>query len=77
MNNAFTVIRLDNSADSEPVSENGALVTSKSDKDLHGIGTVSIKQALKKYGGDIEWSYDRDEKKFITTILISHFSKKN
>lgn len=77
MNSAFTVIRLDNSADSEPVTEGGALVTSKSDKNLHGIGTVSIKQALKKYGGDIEWSYDKSEKKFVTTILISHFSKKN
>ena len=79
MNNAFTVIRLDNSADSEPVTEGGALMTSKSDKDLHGIGTVSIKQALRKYGGDMEWSYDRDEKKFNTTILINHidFSRKN
>ncbi len=79
MNGAFTVIRLDNSADSEPVTEGGALMTSKSDKALHGIGTVSIKQALKKYGGDMEWSYDRDEKKFNTTILINNkdFSKKN
>ena len=74
MNNAFTVIRLDNSADSEPVTEGGALVTSKSDKDLHGIGTVSIKQALKKYGGDIEWSYDKAEKKFTSTILINHIT---
>ena len=79
MNSAFTVIRLDNSADSEPVTEGGVLMTSKSDRDLHGIGTVSIKQALRKYGGDMEWSYDRDEKKFNTTILINHidFSKKN
>ena len=72
MNNAFTVIRLDNSADSEPIIGNGALVTSKRDKDLHGIGMSSIKKALVGYDGKIRWSYNSETKAFNTTVLINH-----
>ena len=72
MNNAFTVIRLDNSADSEPVTEGGALMTSKSDKTLHGIGMSSIKKALAGYDGKIRWSYNSETKTFNTTVLINH-----
>ena len=72
MNNAFTVIRLDNSADSEPVTEGGALMTSKSDKTLHGIGMSSIKKALAGYDGKIRWSYNGETKTFNTTVLINH-----
>ena len=72
MNSAFTVIRLDNSADSEPVTEGGALMTSKSDKTLHGIGMSSIKKALAGYDGKIRWSYNSETKTFNTTVLINH-----
>ena len=72
MNNAFTVIRLDNSAGNEPIISNGALMTSKSDKTLHGIGMSSIKKALADYDGKIRWSYNSETKTFNTTVLINH-----
>lgn len=33
----------------------GDLISTKSDKDIHGIGGYSIKKAVKKYDGDVVW----------------------
>ena len=77
MNSAFVVIRVDNSADSEPSVEDGRLLTQKKDKAAHGIGVLSIKQALKNYDGKIRWSYDNDKRVFNTTIIINYQAIKN
>lgn len=77
MNSAFVVIRVDNSADSEPTVEDGRLLTQKKDKAAHGIGVLSIKQALKNYDGKIRWSYDSDKRVFNTTIIINYQAIKN
>lgn len=77
MNSAFVVIRVDNSADSEPTVEDGKLLTQKKDKAAHGIGVLSIKQALKNYDGKIRWSYDGDKRVFNTTIIIKYQAIKN
>lgn len=55
-NNAFTVIKIENSAETPPRVIDGRLVTSKG-KGLHGIGMKSVKNAVEKYGGDLEWEY--------------------
>ena len=72
MNSAFVVIKTDNSADTEPAVEDGKLLTRKKDKAAHGIGMLSIKQALKNYDGKIRWSYDCGKKIFNTTIIINY-----
>ena len=72
MNSAFVVIKVDNSADTEPTVEDGKLLTRKKDKAAHGIGVLSIKQALKNYDGKIRWSYDGGKKIFNTTIIINY-----
>ncbi len=78
MNDKFLVINLENSADNEPVTENGKLKTRKFDKDTHGIGVLSVKQALdnlKDHNGRLQWEYSADKRIFTATILISLCSK--
>ncbi len=74
MNDKFLVINLENSADKEPIVENGKLKTRKTDKDNHGIGILSVRQALNnlnEHNGRLQWEYNADKGVFITTILIS------
>lgn len=71
MNDKFIVINLENSADKEPVVEDGKLTSGKKDKDNHGIGMMSIKKALEIYNGQLQWDYESKRHVFNTTILIS------
>lgn len=70
-NNAFTVIKTENSSDTEPVIVDGTIKSNKKDIYNHGIGIKSIKNSLKKYNGDMSWSYDKENKIFRTTVLIN------
>lgn len=54
----FIIIRLSNSAASEPVMKQGRLVTSKQDAEHHGWGTRSVQSAVEKYQGTVEYSYE-------------------
>lgn len=74
MNDAYIVIRVDNSADNEPVIRNGMLQSRKKDNEIHGLGVISVKEALKRYNGHLRWSYDKDTKRFNTIIMISRYS---
>lgn len=71
MNDKFIVINLENSADKEPVVEDGKLTSGKKNKDNHGIGMMSIKKALEVYNGQLQWDYESKRHVFNTTILIS------
>lgn len=74
MNDKFLVINLENSSDKEPNTENGKLKTRKADKATHGIGILSVKQALDNlngHNGRLQWEYNVDKRIFVTTILIS------
>jgi hypothetical protein len=54
----FLRIRVENCCDEEPICDGENIVTSKNDKRYHGFGIKSIKNTVKKYGGntDIEVS---------------------
>lgn len=68
--NTFDVIVVSNSCDKSPLSANGELKTTKRNKNYHGFGMKSIKKALKKYDGDLDWEYDRNSKIFTITVMI-------
>ena len=57
-----------------PETENGELKTTKQNKKTHGVGTKSIRKALKKYDAVYGWKYDENSKIFETDIV---FPKKN
>lgn len=71
MNDKFLVINLENSADNAPIVKNGKLSTLKNDKNNHGIGLMSVEQALNNYNGHLQWEYKAEKHIFVTTILIS------
>ena len=70
--NNFDVLSVSNSCDNEPKIINKNLFTVKADKTMHGLGTKSIKNTLKKYNGDFEWNYNESERIFTTTIMFEN-----
>ena len=53
-----------------PETENGELKTTKQNKKTHGVGTKSIRKALKKYDAVYGWKYDENLKVFETDIAF-------
>ena len=68
--NSYRKISVINSCDALPNTRNGELVTSKENKEMHGLGTKSIKKIVDKYDGELDWKYDETAKEFKFTILI-------
>ena len=69
--NNFSVIIVSNSCDKNPLSDGRTLpLTTKSNKQLHGLELKSVKNTLKKYNGDISFDYDNREKVFVVTVMI-------
>ena len=48
--------------------ENGKFLTTKQDKEAHGLGLASLKQVCKKYQGSMEISTDNDE--FLVYVIV-------
>lgn len=65
---AFLLIRVENFCDVPVLFEGGAPVTTKSDKQLHGLGLKNVRQSVEKYGGHI--NLEQVNHWFTVTILI-------
>lgn len=65
--NTYDSVVITNSCDSPP---DKSLKTTKQNKNLHGVGLKSVRKTLKQYGGELEWEYSPETKKFITTIIL-------
>ncbi len=52
--NTYDVLIVTNSCDTSPKTSNNKLITTKSDKKLHGIGLKSVAKTLAKYNGDYD-----------------------
>ena len=70
--NTYDIIIVTNSCDNSPKAVNEKLLTTKSDKKLHGIGLKSVSKTLKKYKGDYDWEYDSQNKVFTATVMITN-----
>lgn len=66
----FEIIKVKNSCDTPPQSNETKLLTSKKDKMSHGLGLISVQRTLKKYNGLFDWFYDDELSIFIVTIAI-------
>ncbi len=64
----FNVIKIVNDFGGEIKIDNGKLISTKKDKELHGIGMVSVKNTAKKYGGYLE--YFIEDRKFTVMLVI-------
>lgn len=72
VNNAFSVIKVENYADKEPIVIEGMLRSGKDNGNSHGIGIKSINNSLSKYDGKMSWSYDKAKGMFRTVISINN-----
>jgi hypothetical protein len=69
----FSLITVTNSCNKEPLTDrHGNLVTSKSDKKSHGIGTKSIKRIVDSYDGNINYKFDKEFSVFSTSIMLKN-----
>lgn len=62
-----------NSSDNPPQIQNGKLISTKSNKELHGYGTKSIEKVVTKYHGELQWNYDEQFKEFKLIILFPNY----
>lgn len=67
---AYHIIKIVNSCDSAPNAKNGQLLTTKANQDTHGFGFRSIQKAVNHYNGELQWSYNAENKQFSLTIAI-------
>ena len=68
--NCNHIIEIKNSCEQKPLERNHKLLSTKNNAELHGIGTKSIEKIVKKYDGDIEWTYHNIEKTFQIIIVF-------
>ena len=66
--NVFHKIIVKNSCSEKPVEDKNNLVTTKSNKNIHGYGMKSVLKALNNYNGELEWAHDNNEFKIIILI---------
>lgn len=66
----FLVIRATNSCAGKPSITGQNAVTTKKDPGLHGIGVKSIKRVVQKYDGNLDMTYQDEQKTFSVTITF-------
>lgn len=64
----YLFINIKNSYNEKIKVKDGNFITSKKDKENHGIGIESVKKSIKKYDGNIKISYEKKE--FSVSIII-------
>lgn len=70
-NSNFLIIKVSNSCIKKPNYRNGVLISSKKSKDMHGIGTRSIRRVVSKYHGSLETNFDSQTNTFTSIIGIN------
>ena len=70
-NENFVAINLENSCVTAPKKSGGELITTKSDKEVHGYGIRSIKRIAKEYNGNINYSFDEKTMTFVFTVVLN------
>lgn len=70
-NTVYDGVLIKNSSSFSPETIKGELKTTKLNKNIHGIGTKSIKRIVKKYNALYDWKYDEAQKIFETELAFS------
>lgn len=69
-NENYILIETKNSSDIIPEVKGTTLVSTKTEKKFHGLGTKSISRIVKRYDGNIEFRYVEESNTFIVSILL-------
>lgn len=62
------VIKIENNKENQILCKNGNFITTKKDKNLHGIGLKNVSEIVKKYNGEMVVDYT--DTRFIVKILL-------
>lgn len=68
--NNILIIKVENSFEEQPVMEDGALQSSKEDKQLHGWGLKSARTAAESYDGSLETSFQDNVFCAVSTLFF-------
>ena len=49
---------------------NGSFISTENNVNEHGFGLSNIKKTVKKYDGFIQFKFNSDSQKFVTTIIF-------
>lgn len=69
-NSSLYFIEVNNSCVTKPTENSKGLITSKKNKEYHGVGMSSVKRAVRKYNGDVSYKYIESKSVFRVTISI-------
>lgn len=69
-NNDSIVITMINSCNKDPFINNHHLSTTKKEKHTHGYGMKSIERVIKKYSGNSQLYYNKENRTFHTIIIL-------
>lgn len=68
---SYLIVSCQNSFKEKPIEKNGILITTKKEKNIHGIGLSNIIETCKKYNG--EYKYQYDETMFQIQLLLPNY----
>lgn len=68
--NANIIIKVINSCDKVNISEDGSYVSIKKDGLSHGHGLINIKKCVQNYNGFSSFSFNKDKRIFISTVIL-------
>lgn len=69
--NTYLAIQCENPYIKEPITKNGFLISSKNEKDFHGIGLINVTEVCEKCGGEFYYTYDGSI--FVVKILLPNY----
>lgn len=69
-NEHYLIVKVKNSCDTPPKQKGNIFISSKSNKNYHGIGIKSIKRIAQKYDGSSDFEYDTKNKTFCSVIML-------
>lgn len=69
-NEHYLIVKVKNSCDNPPKQKGKRFISSKPNKNYHGIGIKSINRIAQKYDGSSEFEYDSKAKIFCSIIML-------
>lgn len=69
-NEKYILFNIINSSDTEPKTIGNFYISTKRNKNLHGIGLKSISRIVKRYSGNLDCNYNNSKKIFETSIVL-------
>lgn len=71
-NEHYVIVKVKNSCDTPPKIKGNRFISSKPDKNYHGIGIKSIKRIAQKYDGSSDFEYDNGNKTFCAVVMLKN-----